>query len=84
MAQEVLSSRAVLGQRMSIRQGSVRTTLELSTEYPSLTRPQQASTARQHSTACSTKQPTLAARRYDPSLPITTNLYGMSAQCTFC
>lgn len=58
------------------------TTQELSTEH--LTRPQQASTARQHSTAHSTKQPSLSARRCDPSLPITTNLGDMSAQCTFC
>ena len=79
MAKEYLSSQAVLGQRMSIRQGSACTTQELSTERPSVTRPKQASTARQHSIAYSTKQPSLAARRYDPSLPITTTLSGMSA-----
>ena len=49
-----------------------------------LTRPRQASTARQHSTAHSTKQPWLAAHRYDSSLPYTTNQGGMSAQPTFC
>ena len=35
MAQEHLSSQAVLGQRMSVRQGSACTTQELSTECPS-------------------------------------------------
>ena len=84
MAKERPSSQAVLGQRMCITQGSACTTQELSTERPSQTRPRQASTARQHSTAHSTKQPSFAARRYDPSLPITTNLGGMSVQCTFC
>ena len=34
MAQERLSNQAVLGQRMSIRQGSASTTQELSTERP--------------------------------------------------
>ena len=84
MAQERLSGQAVLGQCMSIRQGSACTTQELSTECPSLTRLRQASTARQYSTAHNTKQPSLAAPTYDPSMPITTNLGGMSAQCTFC
>ena len=51
---------------------------------PSVTRPRLVSTPRQNFTARSTKQPSLAARRYDPSLPINTNLGGMSAQCTFC
>ena len=51
---------------------------------PSVTRPRPVSTPRQNFTARSTKQPSLAARRYDPFLPITTNLGGMSAQCTFC
>ena len=39
MTKECLSNQAVLGQRMSIRQGSACTTQELSTECPSLTRP---------------------------------------------
>ena len=84
MAQKRLSSQAVLDQRMSIRLGSACTAQELSTECPSLLRPRQVSTAREHSTAHSTNQPSLAARRYDPSMPITTNLGGMSAQFAFC
>ena len=71
-------------QLMQTRQEPMQTDTSAAPNRPSLTRPRQASTARQHSMACSTQQPSLAARRYDPSLPITTNLGSMSAQCTFC
>ena len=71
-------------QLIQTRQEPMHTDTSAAPKHPSPTRPQQASTAKQHFMARSTKQPSLAACRYDLSLPITTNLGGMSAQCTFC
>ena len=71
------------GQYMPIRQGAACMAPEETTTQTSLTRSgrPRPSAPQKHSTA---KQPSLSARKYDPTLPATTNLGAMSVQCASC
>ena len=71
------------GQYMPIRQGAACMAPEKTTTQMSLTRSgrPRPSAPQKHSTA---KQPSLSARKYDPTLPATTYLDAMSVQCASC
>ena len=71
------------GQYMPIRQGAACMAPEETTTQTSLTRSgwPRPSAPQKHSTA---KQPSLSARKYDPTIPATTNLGAMSVQCVSC
>ena len=71
------------GQYMPIWQGAACMAPEETTTQTSLTRSgwPRPSAPQKHSTA---KQPSLSARKYDPTLPATTNLGAMSVQCASC